>query len=1185
MAAGKKYELFFQLTARLGPNFIQSFKNASQTMRILQGDLKSAGQKLKDVSAYQKQQTAVANSKNRVTELQGEYDRLVEGIGDVNSATAEQKKQLKSVETALAKAKDAAADEQAKLEGLRSTLKEAGVNTDKLGHDTNKLRQEYERLEQAQKKVQEITEKQAANKQAISQTKAQMGGLVGKVTAVGAAIYAGPVKKAAEFQEQMSTVRAISKANAGDMEKLSQKAKEMGATTKFTAAEAGEAMEYMAMAGWKTGDMLGGIDGIMNLAAASGEELGSVSDIVTDALTAFGLSASDAEHFSDVLAQASSNANTNVSMMGSTFQKVAPVAGALGYSVEDMSLGIGLMANASIKAEVAGTSLKTALANMAKPTKQQAAYMDKYGISLTKTDGTMKSFGEVVENIRGGLGGLSKQEQTAAATAIFGKESFAGMLAIVNASEKDYNKLTEAVYSCDGAAKQMAETKLDNFNGQVTLMKSAWDALQVELGEMLLPVLTEGIKKLTGIVEVVTTFARENPEAVKTIAKVAAALIGLKAGGLVAKLGFLEVQGGIHSIQKAFALIKGMGLQNFISGITGGFLNFKNIGGGILNYFKGIKGAAGGVTSAFGSILEGSTVFTKISGFFGGAAGKMGGVLTTAGSQMLTLLLKPFSTMGGRLGGILSGLGGVIAKSPLGMVGSVIGKGLGKITAFIAPVGNAIQTMLGPLGKLATSIFGPLGGVIGKVLPIVGVITTIITVIQLVKNHLEEIRGFIQKTFGDGALAVFDKIVAVITNIGNTIRNVFSDGNIGEARNKIQEIFGDKGVKVFDTLVNILGMVRGAVANVIQFVTDNVVPVAEKVLQVIITSVIPGIVSFMQASAPTIMSIIQSVVGFVGEVIPIIADFIAGLMPVISEIITFLQTYVLPIVGEVFNFIAGVVLPAISSAIQAILPVVISVLQTLLPAIQTALTTIWNIVAPIIQGILQVVQAVMPVILSVVKSVIDSVGGIIKNLMKILGGIIDFVTGVFTGNWSKAWEGIKNIFKGIVGGLGEIIKAPLRVVVSAVNTVIGGLNKLKIPDWVPPPFGGKGINIPKIPEFAKGTVRTPDTFIAGENGPELITGAANRSVFTAAQTGQIFNNMAQAQDLNTASDVKVREVSAGTITIHVSNNPIVNVKGGEADGIKEQLQQYDEEFLEKIRQIIITILREQKEQEGRVAYA
>ena len=204
--------------------------------------------------------------------------------------------------------------------------------------------------------------------------------------------------------------------------------------------------------------------------------------------------------------------------------------------------------------------------------------------------------------------------------------------------------------------------------------------------------------------------------------------------------------------------------------------------------------------------------------------------------------------------------------------------------------------------------------------------------------------------------------------------------------------------------------------------------------------------------------------------------------------------------------------------------------------------------------------------------------------MSIFQGLIDFITGLFTGNWQQAWNGIKSIFSGAVGGLGEIIKAPLKAVVSAVNTVIGGLNKLSVPDWVPG-IGGKGINIPLIPGFVNGTARTPDTFIAGENGPELITGAANRSVFTAAQTGQIFNNMAQAQNLNTASNVNAGAIGAGTITIHVTNNPVVNVNGGETDGIKEQLQQYDEEFLEKIRQIIITILREQKEQEGRVAYA
>lgn len=1156
MASARQFQFFFQLTAALGPNFSKTFKTANSTMTLLGDNLKEVRNKLKDVSAYQKQQTAVERSKQRVTDLEKEHERLQAEYDATGGESEKLKKKLEANTEALAKARDKAADETEKLEEMGQALQEAGINTDNLAKNTEELQKQYDRLQKSQEKVAAINEKIDKNNAAIAQTKSQLTGTIGAIAAVGTAIYVGPVKKAAEFQEQMSGVKAISGATTEEIAQLSNKAKEMGASTKFTATEAGQAMEYMAMAGWKTEDMLGGIEGIMNLAAASGEDLAGVSDIVTDALTAFGLSASDAGHFSDVLAQASSNANTNVSMMGSTFQKVAPVAGALGYSVEDMSLGIGLMANASIKAEVAGTSLKTALANMAKPTDAQAAAMEKYGISLTNADGSMKSFGDVVKNLRSSLGGLSEAEQVAAATTIFGKESFAGMLAIVNASEADFNKLTDAVYNCDGAAKQMAETKLDNLNGSITLAQSAFDALQVELGELLLPTLTEGVKRFTEIVNAVTNFVRENPQATKTIAKVAVALAGLKVGGLAAKLGFLEVKGGILNVQKAFEIIKGIGMNKYLQSLTGGFLNFKNIGSGILGYFTSVKNAAGGVSSALGGVLSNSTLFTKIGSVFSG--------------------------IGGKIGGILSGVGTVIANSPLGKVGNLIGAGFGKITKFIAPVGNAIKTMLGPLGNLASSLFGPLGGVVGKILPIVGVITTIITVIQLVKNHLQEIRAFIEKTFGSEALAIFDKIVAVITNVGDTIKNIFSDSNIGEARNKIQEIFGDKGVQVFDTLVNILGKVKTAVSDVIAFVTTYVVPVAEQVLQVIINDVVPGIVSFIQAAAPTIMSIIQSIVDFVGAVIPIIADFIAGLMPIISELISFLQTYVLPIISELFNFITSTVLPAISAAIQAILPVVTNVLSVLLPVIQTALTTIWNIVAPIVQGILQVVQAVMPVILSVVQSVIGSVQGIIQNLMTVLSGIIDFVTGVFTGNWSQAWNGIKSIFSGAVGGLGEIIKAPLRAVVSAVNTVIGGLNKLKVPDWVPG-LGGKGINIPLIPGFAKGTDRTPGTFIAGENGPELITNAANRKVFTAAQTGQIFNNISQAQ---TADNVSARMSGAGTIVINVQNSPSVVVNGnGEANNIKQQLEQYDEAFLEKLRAIIVAILKEQKEQEDRVVYA
>ncbi len=299
------------------------------------------------------------------------------------------------------------------------------------------------------------------------------------------------------FEATMSKVNAVSGATADQMERLTAKAKEMGATTKFTASEAGEAFTYMAMAGWDAEQMLDGISGIMSLSAADGLDLATTSDIVTDALTAFGLQAKDSGHFADVLAKASSSANTNVSMLGESFKYVAPLAGAMHYSVEDVSLALGLMANASVKGSMAGTSLKTALSNMTAPTDSMAAVMDKYGISLTKSNGEMKSLKEVLDTVRTKMGKLNETEKAAAASTLFGKEAMSGMLAIINASEEDYNKLAESIANADGAAQKMSETMLDNMQGSFTLLQSAVDGVKIRLGERLAPYLRQFANWLT----------------------------------------------------------------------------------------------------------------------------------------------------------------------------------------------------------------------------------------------------------------------------------------------------------------------------------------------------------------------------------------------------------------------------------------------------------------------------------------------------------------------------------------------------------------------------------------------------------------------------------------------------------------------------------------------------------------
>lgn len=306
------------------------------------------------------------------------------------------------------------------------------------------------------------------------------------LVAAGAAIAgvgAYSVKVGKDFESQMSTVQSISGATGAEFEALKAKAQEMGATTSFSATEAGQAMEYMAMAGWKSQDMIGGIGGIMNLAAASGEDLAMTSDIVTDALTAFGLSAKDSGHFADIMAAASSNANTNVSMLGESFKYAAPVAGSLGISAEDTSIALGLMANAGIKASSAGTALRTGLTNLAKPTKQMQSYMSRYNIAMVKNKDGSVNLRDTMVDLREKMSGMSQTEQAAAAAAIFGKNSMAGWLAIINSSDKDFEKLTQSIDGCNGAAAEMAAMKLDNLEGDITLLKSAMEGFGISIYE------------------------------------------------------------------------------------------------------------------------------------------------------------------------------------------------------------------------------------------------------------------------------------------------------------------------------------------------------------------------------------------------------------------------------------------------------------------------------------------------------------------------------------------------------------------------------------------------------------------------------------------------------------------------------------------------------------------------------
>lgn len=600
MASGRReYELMFMLKAAVDSGFASSFKGAANMTHSLQSEIEKVNSVRSNISSYQKQQDALTRNEAKLQQQKAEYEKLAAEMKATKTPSEELTRKFEKKEAQVAKTTATVERNKNNLNQLESELREAGVDTNNLTAENEQLSRSYEELRTAQQNLGRLNNEIAANKAAIAQTKSELMTTINVIEMAGTAAYNGIIKPTMALEAEMSKVEAISGATAADMIQLQQKAKDLGVSTKFTATEAAEGFEYMAMAGWKTADMLSGIDGILNLAAASGEDLGTTSDIVTDALTAFGLKASDSAHFADILAAASSNANTNVSMMGESFKYAAPLAGALGFSAEDTALAIGLMANSGIKASQAGTSLRKIFANLSSDLGIMQANESIVTVETTNMDGSMRSLKDIVDDLRVAfngmsdaqkeaigndltdqanalgvelkdengklktqaelyedvalaLDGLTESGQVAEAESIAGKTAMAGLLTLVNASEEDYNKLANAIYNCDGATKQMADTMIDNLQGDFTLAQSALEGLAIATGSALTPTIREATQAITEKIQALAKWVEANPKTVQTIAKLVTTLAALKLGTLGVKLGFQEVKGGVLTAKKVF---------------------------------------------------------------------------------------------------------------------------------------------------------------------------------------------------------------------------------------------------------------------------------------------------------------------------------------------------------------------------------------------------------------------------------------------------------------------------------------------------------------------------------------------------------------------------------------------------------------------------------------------------------
>ena len=698
--------------------------------------------------------------------------------------------------------------------------KESGKSVNELKADAKKIAEEYQKQgynipnsykkaysdmgvysEKSKKKLEDdaedIGDSHEKNSRRVSETWSNafsvlLGNMLTEVVSQAKNAAGAVLDIGMNFESGMSKVQAISGASGEDLAALTDKAKEMGAKTKFSATESAEAMQYMAMAGWKTGDMLNGIEGIMNLAAASGEDLATTSDIVTDALTAFGLSAQDSTHFADVLAQASSNANTNVSMMGETFKYVAPVAGAMGYSAEDVATAVGLMANSGIKASQAGTSLRTILTRMAKPTKEVQTAMDQLGVSVIDSDGNMKSLHEIMDDLRSGFSGLSEAEKVNMAATLGETDGMSGLLAIVNASDGDYQKLTDSINNCSGAAANMAETMQNNLGGQLTILGSTAESLALEIYESVKGPLTDMTK--LGI------------DAVSNLTE------GFKTGGV---MGMIDAAGQMASafaenlpsiIEQGLPLVEGF-TENLRSNAG------KLVDGGIDLILKLAQGLMDGLPAMLQYVPQ---IIINIAGIINDNAPK----LLMAGVQLIVVLGK----------GLIQAIPDLIAALPqiiqaivstlqafnwvnsgiyiitllrngiISMVGAIASAAVEILKAIVGAIQSLPQKLLEIAKKagegISSGLKGMLGAIKGAATSILSGIVSALTslpskLLGLAKNGAQSIvKGFTGQSWGNIGKNIITGITAGIT------------GSVG----KLAEAAKNAAKKAFDAAKDFLGI-------------------------------------------------------------------------------------------------------------------------------------------------------------------------------------------------------------------------------------------------------------------------------------------------------------------------------------------------------------------------------------------
>ena len=1055
----------------------------SKALEGVNKDIKGTQTQLKDVQKLLK-----LDPTN--TELLSQKHKL---LADAVSAT---KEKLEVLKTAAEQANTALANgeiSQQQYDALQREIIETENELKRLTTEANNSHTALEKMGVLGETLQSAGDK-------ISGVGQKLLPVTAGVTALGTIA----VKTGADFDAAMSKVAAVSGATGSEMDALREKAREMGSKTKFSASEAADAMNYMAMAGWKTNDMLSGIEGIMNL-AASGEDLASTSDIVTDALTAFGLSASDSGHFADILAAASSNANTNVSMMGETFKYAAPVLGSLGYSAEDSAIAIGLMANAGIKSSQAGTALRSAITNLAKPTDTVASAMEQYGISLTDSSGKMYSLRELMEQLRQKLGGLSEAEQAQAAASLFGKEAMSGMLAIINGSPADFEKLSNAIDTCsdtvdgyNGTTEKMAAVMQDNLAGQVTILKSQLEELAISFSDILMPTIRSIVSRIQELVDKLNQLDPQTKETIAKIALVAAALgpMLVVLGKTISSVGtvfsavsklpalFSSVQSGIGAITGALGVSLGplLAIIAAVAALVAAFVHlwktndeFKS---NIIAIWEQIK-------STFTGLTQGITDRLNALGF---DFESFTDVLKAAWDGLCNLLAPIFEGVFQNISNIFSGFADIFLNSLDVLIGLFTGdweqcwdgiKGI--FTSIWNFIVNTFRNIMNTLKGIADVVLGWFG-------------TSWNEVWTSIKTFFVDTWNSIASFFTGIVTGIRDFFVNTWTSISNTFTTIVTA--IQTVATTVFTAIRDFFTTIFTAIYNFFSTIFNAIYNVVSTVFQAIYNVITTVWNAIYTTLEPLITAFGYLFQ-TIFEAIQIIVGRV-------MDWISEKISAIWNAIVAFLTPILEGIRTTFETIWNAISTTISTVLTAIQDAVTTVWNAVSGFISSVLSAIWNVVSSIWNRISSAVSNVLNAIRSVVSSVWNSIKSTISNVMQSISSTVssiwdnirsavsdkisgikstiqngfDAAVGYIKGLASDAWNWGRDIIQGIIDGIQSAIGWLADCVTNVADTIRDFLH-FSVPDkgpltdyesWMPDFMKGLADGIDKSKKYVEKAV-------------------------------------------------------------------------------------------------------------------